>query len=62
MTENAVSRRRLLHDRRQLVAALRDYESGRVGHLACREREFVIDNLRVRIAEVNRKLKGIRAT
>jgi hypothetical protein len=43
------------------VATLRDYESGSAGHLAYREREAVIDNLRERIAEVNRKLHEISA-
>ncbi len=59
MTEVPRSRRRLLHDRKQLVATLRDYESGTAGHLACREREALIDKLRERIAEVNRKLHNI---
>ena len=58
MTKLPPSRLRLLHDRKQLVAALRDFESSKLGHLAS-ERDAMIENLRERIAEVNRKLQQI---
>ena len=56
-----LTKRRLLRDREQLVAALRDYEGGKAEHLKQAERDAVMESINRRLADLNRKLDEIEA-
>ena len=50
---------RLLQDREQLIRTLRDYDAGKLHHLAQRDREQFVDSVKKRIAELNDKIAGL---
>lgn len=52
-----LTKQRLVHDRRQLLAIIRDCRNGRASHLPQTEREALLNNVRQRIAVVNHKLE-----
>jgi len=54
-----LTRRRLLRDREQLVAALRDCERGKAEHLRQPERKTVVESLKQRITDLSRRLDEI---
>jgi hypothetical protein len=47
---------RWLADRHKLILALRDYEAGRMAHLAPREERHFVESLRHRIGALEEKL------
>lgn len=55
----AITRQRLLHDRKVLLAIVRDCRSGKASHLAEEERHALIDHAKRRIAELDQRLKGM---
>jgi hypothetical protein len=52
------TRERLLHDRRQLLAALGEYRRGKAAHLAKAERESVVASIKRRIADLDAKIEA----
>ena len=55
----AITKERLLHDRKQLVAIVRDCRNGRAGHLREDERKALVDRVRQRIEELDQRIQRI---
>lgn len=55
------SKPRVLHDREQLLKALRDSEKEKTAELGAQEREHLVANLKQRIAELEAMIDGAAA-